>query len=211
VALITVSELEAQSGEVFDDDDWVLAETLLPYVEAEIEAYLGRSIEQRLHTDEPHQLNWATDVLYLQHTPVVSISTLSVNGYAISADFFAPANWGVTLFSYGVSFNAPINSPLWLSPTLDYLVTYTGGLDGANLPVLKSVIARTALREMSQAKEGWDARAGYTSVKVEDYSFKKDASILTGAVRGLRSQPAGLIHPRDQILLDRWKKKTVIS
>lgn len=206
MAIATVNDVQAVSGKIFDSDEQALVAVLIDQVQGDIEAYLGCPADiktcDEFYNIPPFQLN-----LYLNSTPVRAVSSITVNGQALTTDQYWVNRWGITFSYWGYS-SLTLNPASWISPTAEYNVIYTGGLDGANLPGIKSTLIRVVLREKAKVSEGDAGRLGYSEVRVEDFLIRK------GSVTG--SNPAdatnvGSLMAADMKMISRYRKRTVLS
>ena len=150
------------------------ADTIIAGLQSELETYLGRPIEVNTYTDEVHVLGsdhvgvpmgsffhtsnsfdstsgaWPTiqtftdppETVYLRNSPVVTVT--SVKRRSASASATGDTLTGYTNYivrRYGVDVYGSL-------PNDKVTVTYTAGLVGANIPVLKLMILRAVAREM---------------------------------------------------------------
>ena len=214
MALLSVSDVEALSGGTFTDDEYYAASILIDFVQGEIEAFLGRSIEQRLHEDEQHIVSDGWGRIFLQNTPVVSIESVIWQGYTVPVNDYVFSHWGLTIPT-GVPTAVTVPLASYDVMQVPYSISYIGGLDGTKIPALKSVLYRGVLREMTIFKEGWKGRAGYTAMTVEDYVWRKANAVVAAAAGQGSGQPetigVGSIPPADVKVLARFKKRTVMS
>jgi hypothetical protein len=171
MALITVSDITTYMDITLSNVQEDAAEIVIDGLQAELEAYLRRPIEQQSFTEtyripdvgrgvvnQQYYYNYTTDpsttltspgiiytpmyTLYLDNSPVVSVSSVSITPASASAtatDQVAERDY-ITR-DYGIElFNAFANDRV--------TVTYTAGLDGANIKVFKLLLLRAAAREM---------------------------------------------------------------
>lgn len=171
MALITVSDITTYMDITLSNVQEDAAEIVIDGLQAELEAYLRRPIEQQSFTEtyripdvgrgvvnQQYYYNYTTDpsttltspgiiytpmyTLYLDNSPVISVSSVSITPASASAtatDQVAERDY-ITR-DYGIElFNAFANDRV--------TVTYTAGLDGANIKVFKLLLLRAATREM---------------------------------------------------------------
>jgi|SRR5210317_173702 len=171
MALITVSDITTYMDITLSNVQEDAAEIVIDGLQAELEAYLRRPIEQQSFTEtyripdvgrgvvnQQYYYNYTTDpsttltspgiiytpmyTLYLDNSPVVSVSSVSITPASASAtatDQVAERDY-ITR-DYGIElFNAFANDRV--------TVTYTAGLDGSNIKVFKLLLLRAAAREM---------------------------------------------------------------
>jgi len=171
MALITVSDITTYMDITLSNVQEDAAEIVIDGLQAELEAYLRRPIEQQSFTEtyripdvgrgvvnQQYYYNYTTDpsttltspgiiytpmyTLYLDNSPVISVSSVSITPASASAtatDQVAERDY-ITR-DYGIElFNAFANDRV--------TITYTAGLDGANIKVFKLLLLRAAAREM---------------------------------------------------------------
>jgi len=171
MALITVSDITTYMDITLSNVQEDAAGIVIEGLQAELEAYLRRPIEQQSFTEtyripdvgrgvvnQQYYYNYTTDpsttltspgiiytpmyTLYLDNSPVVSVSSVSItpaSASATSTDQVAERDY-ITR-DYGIDlFNAFANDRV--------TVTYTAGLDGQNIKVFKLLLLRAATREM---------------------------------------------------------------
>lgn len=173
MALITVSDIVTYMDISFTNTQEDAAEIVIEGLQAELEAYLRRPIEQQSFTEtyripdesrgvpsNQYHFNYSTVpeidspmssgvyryprfyTLYLNSSPVISVSSVSRTASSPTASAVALVaetdyivrDFGLDL--YDVFSNDRIT------------VTYTAGLDGANIKVFKLLMLRAATREM---------------------------------------------------------------
>jgi hypothetical protein len=171
MALITVSDITTYMDITLSNVQEDAAEIVIEGLQAELEAYLRRPIEQQSFTEtyrvpdvgrgvvnQQYYYNYTTDpsttltspgiiytpmyTLYLDNSPVVSVSSVSITPAAASATATEQvAERDYITRDYGIDlFNAFANDRV--------TVTYTAGLDGANIKAFKLLMLRAATREM---------------------------------------------------------------
>lgn len=209
MALVTPEEVEALSGTEFSDEDFYLTEALIASVQAEMEAYLGRAIEVREHVRERVTAPRRAERLFLKNYPVQSVSAVWFDGQAFPVGTFAA-------WSYGVKFTSGI-AGFGFTTTQNsfgvYEVTYTGGMtDPIALGACRAVMKRVILAESAKAREGDEGRLGYLSMRVEDFAWTKAEGSVSGlAGRSGEAINAGPFGPGDRLILDRYRRRTVVS
>lgn len=211
MALITISDVEQVSGSEFDDETFSITEALIPGTVAAIEAYLGRAIEVREHVRERVSAPRTQTSLYVRNYPVQSVSAVWVDGIAVPTPYFYAYPYGVRFRSSWFPSSWEISTPIYERAIFE--ITYVGGLNDARvLAALKNVAIQTILKATAEAKEGDEGRLGYLTMKVEDYSWSKAEAGVSGmAGRSGRAVNAGPFGPAEQIILDRYRLRTVIS
>jgi len=195
MAIVTVSEVETYMDISFSNKQEDAAQIIIDGLQSELEAYLNRPVTQGTYTetyrvpevgrgysDTNYYYNYATDsvtnvsspgviyvptfTLYLQHSPVVSISSLTVTASTPNATpivqnverDYIPRTYGVDMY------NAYANDQID--------ITYTAGLDGENIKVFKLLILRAAAREMQNMYDD--------TVGLKDLTTRNIAPLETG-------------------------------
>lgn len=172
MALITVSDIITYMDIDLSNVQEDAAEIVIEGLQSELEAYLRRPIEQQSFTEQyrvpdegrglvnnQYLFNYRTVpeidspmssgvyrvrpyTLYLTNSPVVSVSSVAVtpaSANATSKTYTAETDYIVR--PYGVDLYS-----IYPNDKID--ITYTAGLDGANIKVLKLLLLRAAAREM---------------------------------------------------------------
>jgi hypothetical protein len=171
MALITVSDITTYMDITLTNVQEDAAQFVIDGLQAELEAYLRRPIEQTEFTESyripdygrgvnnnQYYYNYATDpattltgpgivytpmyTLYLENSPVISVSSISITPASptgsttvqVAERDYITRDFGVELF------NAFANDRV--------SITYTAGLDGANIKAFKLLLLRAATREM---------------------------------------------------------------
>jgi len=116
------------------------ASVILDGLQGQVEAYLGRPLETVTVTETPTTM--VADGTLLSQTPVLSITSLVLNGSTIDASLYAVRSWGI----FG-----------WLAPDLyassTCTVTYRAGLLEAKphaLAPIRRLILQAAKRSMAK-------------------------------------------------------------
>lgn len=150
------------------------ADTIIAGLQSELETYLGRPVEVNTYTDEVHVMGsdhvgvpmgsffhtydssdstsgaWPTiqtftdppETVYLRNTPIVTVTSVTRRGASASATTDTLVEYtNYIVRRYGIDVYGSL-------PNDKITVTYTAGLAGAGIPVLKLMILRAAAREM---------------------------------------------------------------
>lgn len=196
MAIVTVLEIRDFYIDIeLDSNQAKGAQIILDGLQSELESYLGRPIERRTFV-ETYQIGagsptwpigtgamietssslFQTPVtIYLKQTPIHSIESVTVLGQGgeeaeretlVEGDDF-------TVMPYGIESSA-------VAPYDSVTVTYEAGLDGTQIPALRSLMLRAATREMQNM---YDDTLG-----VKDLTTRGVAPATTGFTEGeLRS------------------------
>lgn len=196
--LVSVSDLAIYMDISFSLRQQDAAEMVLEGLQGELEAYLGRPVEVQ-EFEEQHVvaglnnpmpmssyfysyslessfytypgnstnsvINYALppETIYLRNSPVVSIEEVKVKPFnaperVVAETEYVPRRWGLDI--------------AWLNADDTVTVTYTAGLNGANMPLFKSLILRAATREMQNMHDD--------VVGVKDLNTRNVAPLETG-------------------------------
>lgn len=195
MALVTLSDVQTYMDITLTNKQEDAAEIIIAGLEAELEAYLNRPVEPtefsetyrvpeqgRGYADHNYYYNYATDsvtslsspgiiyvpthVLYLENSPVISVSSVTVtastpNATPVVQDIerdYVPRPYGIDMY------NAFANDKID--------ITYTAGLDGQSIKVFKSLILRAAAREMQNMYDD--------TVGLKDLTTRNIAPLETG-------------------------------
>lgn len=202
MAVVTNFDVEAVSGRQFNSDELDLADALIPLVQGDLEAWLGRSVEV-VETTEIQLVDFRTQRIFLRNTPVESIDEVLQEGSVVDSGQYRKLQTGLSFWGWSPNIN--FSQPLLYMQ--EFEITYTGGLDGANIPAVRSAVIAAVLRSMALAAEGDTARSGITALKVEDFSMTRAA----GFVGGQSTEGVGLFTQSELRPLTRYKKRTVVS
>lgn len=126
-----VDELERyMSGITFDEDQRVEGERAIRAAISAIETELNKAIEPREVTES---VNVGADgILYLSRVPVTAVESVLYGVSPVSFDFYG----GVVMTSSYMHITGPLT------------VTYTGGVDGSAIEVIRSLVLELAADEM---------------------------------------------------------------
>jgi len=171
MALITVSDITTYMDITFTNVQEDAAQFVIEGLQAELEGYLRRPVEQVAFTESyrvpdvgrgvvnnQYYYNYTTDpsssltspgiiytpmyTLYLENSPVLSVSSVTLTPASAGATTTAQvAERDYVTRDYGIDlFNAYANDRI--------AVSYTAGLDGANIKAFKILMLRASTREM---------------------------------------------------------------
>lgn len=180
--LITPDQIMLLLGDENADED--VLQMYIDFSVGEIEAWLGRPISVQTFEEE-----YVPDVdgkIFVQNTPVVSITSVEVDGDVISSDLYSATVWGVEDFYY---FNTFASYEFDLED-LDFpyerpaIVTYTAGLDtpmAVNSLIAEAVLRKYRERLVDIGKDA-DGTTGIDEIRVEDYAVKYGKGSATSAM-----------------------------
>jgi hypothetical protein len=203
MAIVDLYQVEALNGASFNSTDRQTAMLLIDMVQSEIEAYLNRSVEIRTFVKEKVYVDsfQPYSYLFVQNSPIVSVSQLNLNGVTVTTDRYTVEPWGILYYGSGLDFVT--NSPNWvISPINAFEVTYRGGLDGTKINAIQMVLIKKVLQEMAHVHAGESDRLGYSSMRVEDFSWTKAGN----SSKSTSSSPINQLWPELK-LLDRYRKR----
>ena len=171
MALITVADIKTYMDISLTNTQEDAAQFIIDGLQAELEAYLRRPVERTAFTEtyrvpdvgrgvvnHQYYYNYTTNpettltspgiiytpmyTLYLDNSPVVSVASVSITPATASATATTQiAETDYVTRKYGLDlYNAYANDRI--------TVTYTAGLDGANIKLFKTLMLRAATREM---------------------------------------------------------------
>jgi hypothetical protein len=158
VAPPTSTDLIATSTDLGMDlttEEAALVDDQIALYQSELEAILGRAVTNRTHTQTA---TWpvATERFSVSGGPITSVTSVTVNGVALTTTEFAAYRDSLTFYT-------------WSAIPGAFTVTYVGGWDAPrNLPAKSAVIGRT--------RRWWNKRAdddeGTESSSVEGHTVK---------------------------------------
>ncbi len=202
MAIIEPVDVERLANRTFSEDETSLVEKLIEDFQAELEAYLNRSIEIRTFTEQHVVEDFGAQV-FLYNTPVLSILSVTLDGYPLTTDYYGVTKNGLNLTGYGVVWPGSATRS-WPTAGSRYEITYVGGLDGQNEPVLQSILARTVLHQLALTKQGDAAMTGVIRMQVEDFMWQKSDQAASGFnVSGAFTEP-------DLKVLSRYRRRRFV-
>lgn len=195
MAILTVSDIETYMDISLTNKQQDAAEFIIDGLEAELEAYLNRPVTQqsftetyrvpeyeRSYADSNYYYNYASETvtnmsspgviyvptytLYLNNSPVLSVSSVTITASTLSATpVVQQAERDYIQRDFGLDlFNAFPNDKIE--------VTYSAGLDGENIKVFKILMLRAATREMQNMYDD--------TVGLKDLTTRNVAPLETG-------------------------------
>lgn len=195
MALVTVSDIETYMDISLTNKQEDAAEIIIAGLEAELEAFLDRPLVQGTFTEThrvpndvmghtensfyydyglsdalapytPRVIYTPAHVVYLQNSPVLSVTTVTITSPypdATPRTLVAESDYVTRPFGIEIT-NAYANDRV--------TVTYVAGLDGGNIPLFKSLILRAAAREMQNMYDD--------TVGLKDLTTRNIAPLETG-------------------------------
>lgn len=170
--------------------------SIIEGLEGDLETYLKRPIVPTTVTDEEVSVNRDGKV-FLRQSPVLSVTTFTVDGTAVDVAQYAVETWGINDVWPGF-----LPFPL-ISPAPALLVTYEAGLPGddptsAFGKKAKGVLLRAAARDFNQVVR--EDLAGVSRASVEGTSLEFHGGVRAGAGGLTETELDGF---------KRWKRRTV--
>ena len=174
MALVTKADVKTYMDITLTPLQEDAADVVLAGLQSELETYLGRPLEVNTYTDEVHVMGsdhvgvpmssffynhdssdsssgaWPTistftdppETVYLRNSPVVTVTSVTRRGASVSATTDTLVEYtNYTVRRYGIDVYGSL-------PNDKITVTYTGGLAGGSIPMLKLLLLRAAAREM---------------------------------------------------------------
>lgn len=171
MALIDSDDIATLLGVSLTDEESDAIDLYIEFAVGEIEAWLGRPVEIRTFTELVEADSEGN--VYLNNTPVHSVSSIAIDGEEQDLSFYQVHTWGLGGADWRGGF-----SPLYYGTgyygALE--VTYTAGLDSP--AAVNSLIASGVIRKFNERKTRFAEEArdsiGVKEIKVEDYSVKYD-------------------------------------
>ena len=218
MALITVDDIETLLGENLTSDDESVIELYIQFAVGEIEAWLGRPIS--IKTFEEEVLADADGRVYLANTPVVSVTSITVDGELKDDDFYTVTPWGLEDVYYRSRGGVVDYWELGESQKVvdefyepEILVEYTAGLDtpdGVNSVIAAAVIRKWQERRAQIAKAESGAEF-VEQIKVEDYFIKyEDTTTFQTSSYVAGANPMTMFRSdKDFVTIKRYKRRSI--
>jgi len=162
MSVASYTDIETYTGRIFSADEITAASAIIDWVTEDLELYLGRTIESATHTAETQLLftrGSPRAYIPLDYTPVTSITSVSIDGSALTDSQFSVERSGVELLT--VNFPEPLTG----DPP-EATITYVAGLGEPAVTKLKSLVIRRVGRIMARRK---DDMLGVDDALVEGY------------------------------------------
>lgn len=141
MAVITYTDLQRYMNHEFDEGQRAAATSIISALERELAAYLNRPISPVQVIDEPHRLSVNQRQIFFRKAPVIDVQGFSIGlqGHEVAqnvSDFYIYP-WGLdNLRVAGEGYRA--------------LVTYTAGMNPAEMENLSFIMLSAAGREMNK-------------------------------------------------------------
>lgn len=197
--LVTVDDINTFLGGGLTGDQLAQLEIILDMAIGEIEAYLGRSIEQDEFVEE-------VDVdsegrIFLTNTPVTEVESVSLLGCEIPANEWTHRVWGVEILGTTSLFYGDIVE-----------VVYSSGLSEKAIRAINSILLFGVTEKYksipSAATLSSSGDSDIKSVRVEDYEYTKETK--AGAMAKYYASQASPIpvfaSERDFMAIKRYKR-----
>ena len=211
MALITSDDIALLLGVTYSGDDEDRVNLWIDLAIGELEAWLGRPIQVESFTEVV--IADADGRVFLSNTPVVSISSVEVDGTTLDPDSYTVTPWGLEgmwprnqygVIDYGLDDYDDFDDP-------EITVEYTAGLDEPN--GVNSVIAFGVMRLWGEAEARAATQAnevtGIEEMRVEDYSLKfYDGDTFQSSSYGSGANPLTVFRSdKDFNSIKRYKKR----
>lgn len=195
----------------FTADETAACEMYIDMAIGEIEAWLGRPVTVQAFT-ESHFPD-ALGTIYLNKTPVVSVTSVTVNDTLEADDFFTVTSYGLEnifeqSYDYATISANEIDTNAIYGATV--VVEYTGGLDfpmAVRSLVLRSVIAAMHRGKAEAARDEAGA-VGARKIQVQDYTIEYERAASSSRSGG-NSALSMFQSDSDFATIKRYKKTQV--
>ena len=186
MAWLTIDDLETYMGTTFTGQDAQGAEMMLELVTGELELHLKRGVEVLTKTDTKflYAQGGLRTFVPLDRTPVATITSVVVDGTALTSDQWSIERSGVKLLT--INFPQPITG----DPP-EVVIVYTGGLGEPALTELKFVVLSRSARLMNRRE---DDVFGARDASIEGYRILYQADEWT---------------EREMKIADGWKRRMI--
>lgn len=189
----TASDIETLIGRSLTAEETTEVEMYIEFAIGEIEAWLGRPVTVQTFTGEKYIADHNGRCFFL-NTPVVSITSLTVNGESISSpeDYITVMPYGFDgLWEQDIEWpgvnDGEIDRPGYYGS--EVTVTYTAGLDFPQ--AIKSLVTRAVWRKFNQAvaerAKLSEGHHGISKIEVEDYTLEYDHQAASSRSSGSSS------------------------
>ena len=218
MALISVDDIETLLGENLSSDDESVIELYIQFAVGEIESWLGRPIS--IKTFEEDVIADADGRIYLAHTPLVSVTSITVDGEVKDDNFYTVTPWGLEDVYYRTRGGVIDYWELGESQKVvdefyepEIIVEYTAGLDtpdSVNSLIASGVIRKWQERRAQIAKS--ESGADFIEqIKVEDYFIKyEDTTTFQTSSYVAGANPMTIFRSeKDFINIKRYKRRSI--
>jgi hypothetical protein len=218
MSLITVDEIEMLLGVTFSAEEESVIELYINFAVGEIEAWLGRPVSVQSFQEDV--IADADGRVYLSNTPVVAVTSITVDGEVKEDDFYLVTPWGLENIYYrtrgGVVDYWELGDPQKVVDEFyepEIIVEYTAGLDtpdGVNSVIAAGVIRKWNERKTQLAKDDNDANA-INQIRIEDYFIKyEDATTFQTSSYIAGSNPITIFrNDADFNSIKRFKRRSI--
>lgn len=167
MSLITVDDLATYMQANMDDNEEASATIVIDSVEGILEARLKRSLYAASIAGETYtpQSDYA-DKIFLKHTPVGGVTSISVDGSVIDNDLYNVYSWGVgELAVAGAGFESPVVE-----------IDYTYAPNNFMLSAMTAIMYKACAREYKRVSEDL---VGITALQIERYKVELEAEVFS--------------------------------
>lgn len=199
MAVINLEEVEPFLPVTLTPPQKAMVEDLIDLVEGELKETLNCPIEITKFVEERYVINLTEPTLYLINTPVRSVEAVISDGNPVDASQYTVRTWGLDFGGFNtLALTDPViwtpsnaHFTWWETPDVltlasgeypqgIWLVSYTAGLDGRHLQMIRSILIKAIRREIASVFRGFNG--DFTSIKVEDYSMSRSDKLINGMV-----------------------------
>lgn len=183
MALITSSDLATYMQIEMDSDDEATADIIIDSIQAMIRTMLNRDLTSSTVTAEEHLIDRSfVGNVFLNKTPVGTITEARSNDSVIDPDLYTVYTWGIG--DLGII-------PTDLDPTV-VSVDYTYVVQDDMTDTVTFVLYRAAAREYKRVRENL---IGVNKLGLEDYRVELETRMFT---------------PEEEDILSRYRKRVLI-
>lgn len=171
MALVSSDDVQERMARTLTGPEQDAADAMAADFQAELESYLGRTLEAVVTTEERFLPDQSYQ-LALVNTPVIAITSVTVAGTPIDATAYAREQGGIIFLT---EFPRDI---LKATGATTVVVVYTAGLSPTRAAPAKSIITARTVRALNRRR---DEAEGASSLGVEDYKAAYEAEGFTDA------------------------------
>lgn len=197
MALISVEDVVIYMSRAYDANaaSTTAASAIVDGLEADLETYLKRPLVEEDVVDEEAQIDPRSGLVRLARTPVISVSSLAIDGAVQAASSYTVKAWGIKDVFYPF-----LPNPLIASEPV-VTVSYRGGLPGADEgsafgKKARATLKRAAARDVAQVV--FEQAAGVARFSVEGTSVEFHGGVKAGA---------GGLTTDELKAFDRWRRR----